>query len=87
MANADPLTNASLVKALQGCLLPIDIKLENISTDNTVLNFCSQADIILLGEASHGTQEFYEIRMAITKELIKQAKVGAIAGLRLEFRG
>ena len=36
-----------------------------------LINLMSNKDFVLLGEASHGTQEFYEIRSDISKELIK----------------
>lgn len=37
------------------------------------------ANFILIGEASHGTREFYETRAEITKQLITQKTVAAVA--------
>jgi erythromycin esterase-like protein len=38
-----------------------------------------QADVVLLGEATHGTQEFYEVRCEITKRLIQDHGFNIIA--------
>ncbi|MGB3783732.1 MAG: erythromycin esterase family protein, partial [Priestia megaterium] len=44
-----------------------------------LINTASRAQYVLLGEASHGTSEFYEIRAAITKELIQHHDFSFIA--------
>lgn len=44
-----------------------------------LINTASRAQYVLLGEASHGTSEFYKIRAAITKELIQHHDFSFIA--------
>ena len=44
-----------------------------------LLNFCGDARVVLLGEASHGTHEFYRERAQITKRLIREKGFTAIA--------
>jgi erythromycin esterase-like protein len=39
----------------------------------------ARASIVLIGEASHGTQEFYEMRAALTRELIEAHGFRAVA--------
>src|SRR5262249_32297028 len=45
---------------------------------DTLLERIGQATIVLLGEATHGTQEFYEIRAQISKLLILEKGFNAI---------
>lgn len=44
-----------------------------------LLEKIGDAQIVLLGEATHGTHEFYEIRAEITKKLIKEKQFNLIA--------
>jgi erythromycin esterase-like protein len=44
-----------------------------------IIAFCRDAEFVLLGEASHGTHEFYRCRAAITKRLILEHGFSAIA--------
>ena len=44
-----------------------------------IVELCGDADFVLLGEASHGTHEFYKHRAEITKRLIREKKFSAIA--------
>jgi erythromycin esterase-like protein len=44
-----------------------------------LLDALSDAQIVLLGEATHGTQEFYDIRATISKRLITEKSFNAIA--------
>ena len=52
---------------------------------NQMLTFChlleaiGDAKIVLLGEASHGTSEFYTVRAKLSKMLIEQKGFSAIA--------
>ena len=48
----------------------ISSKTESIVIENLVRNIPSKTEIVLLGECTHGTKEFYEIRLEITKYLI-----------------
>lgn len=44
-----------------------------------LLEKIGDAQVVLLGEATHGTHEFYEIRAEITKKLIKEKQFNVIA--------
>jgi len=44
-----------------------------------LLNFIGDAPFVLLGEASHGTHEFYRDRALITKRLIREKGFNAVA--------
>ncbi|SFA70061.1 MULTISPECIES: erythromycin esterase family protein [unclassified Bacillus (in: firmicutes)] len=46
---------------------------------NPLIDRMAQSKIVLLGEASHGTSEFYTIRTEITKKLIKEKGFSFIA--------
>ncbi len=43
-----------------------------------LLDLVGDAQVVLIGEASHGTQEFYEQRAAITRRLIAEKGFGAV---------
>ncbi len=44
-----------------------------------IVDFLKDAEIVLLGEATHGTQEFYQARANITRELIAHHGFAAVA--------
>ena len=44
-----------------------------------ILAFCGDAKFVLIGEASHGTHEFYKYRAEITKRLIAEKGFSAVA--------
>jgi erythromycin esterase-like protein len=44
-----------------------------------ILKLTGDADVVLIGEASHGTHEFYRERAAITRRLIEQHGFAAVA--------
>ncbi|MBW4646420.1 MAG: erythromycin esterase family protein [Goleter apudmare HA4340-LM2] len=46
---------------------------------NPLMNLIGDAHFVLIGEASHGTHEFYEQRAEITKRLIQQKGFTAVA--------
>lgn len=57
---------------------------ENISPGESegyikLIDYIGDAQIVLLGEATHGTKQFYDIRAEITKLLITQKNFNAIA--------
>jgi erythromycin esterase-like protein len=52
--------------------------LTGIEDTRAVVDFIGDADIALLGEASHGTHEFYASRANITQQLILQSGFGAV---------
>lgn len=56
------------------------IALKDLSSDyDSLINFIGDAQIVLLGEASHGTQEFYDARAKITQRLIEEKNFNAVA--------
>lgn len=46
---------------------------------DSLLGLASNARVVLLGEATHGTHEFYRIRAEITKRLIRECGFSAVA--------
>src|SRR5205823_4579107 len=44
-----------------------------------ILELIGDARFVLIGEASHGTHEFYRVRAQITKQLISQRGFNAVA--------
>lgn len=46
--------------------------------DDDLLDFVAQGRIVLLGEASHGTHEFYELRANLTRRLIAERGFTAV---------
>jgi erythromycin esterase-like protein len=61
-------------EAIQTTLTP----LTGAEDTRVVVDFIGDADIALLGEASHGTHEFYESRANITRQLILQSGFRAV---------
>lgn len=54
-------------------------KLENTKDLDVVLNEIGNSKYVLLGEASHGTKEYYTWRAEITKRLVKEKGFNVIA--------
>jgi erythromycin esterase-like protein len=46
---------------------------------DTIVQAVGDADVVMLGEASHGTSEFYTIRAELTKRLIQEKQFNFIA--------
>ena len=44
-----------------------------------LVEMCGEASFVLIGEASHGTHEFYKCRAEITKRLIAEKEFSAVA--------
>ena len=56
------------------------VRIEYISeVKEEILTNIGDAEFVLIGEASHGTQEFYKYRAEITKKLIEEKEFSAIA--------
>ncbi|WP_148863721.1 erythromycin esterase family protein [Marinobacter fonticola] len=67
---------ASELDQLQKALIP----LHNCANDyDPLLRMCKNRSLILMGEATHGTHEFYETRVEITKRLILDQGLQAVA--------
>jgi erythromycin esterase-like protein len=69
ISNVLPRAVAEAVNAFTGSLSDLD----------PVIELIGDARIVLLGEASHGTHEFYALRAAITKRLIVEEHFDAVA--------
>lgn len=63
-----------LVSAIQEHANPL-----NDQAFDTILDAIGDARIVLLGEATHGTSEFYKVRAALSKRLIQEKGFSAIA--------
>lgn len=69
------MSDQSTIEALQREALPLN-ELDQLSH---VADQVGDASIVLLGEATHGSREFYRIRAEITKRLITEKGFDAIA--------
>ena len=65
----------TLEEAVKNYALPFESD-EDLST---IIEAIGDAKIVLLGEASHGTSEFYTVRAKLSKMLIEQKGFSAIA--------
>jgi erythromycin esterase-like protein len=70
------LKSDTLVKAIQHSACPLDGTAGNY---DFLMKFIGDASHVLLGEASHGTHEFYRARAEITKLLIREKGFTVIA--------
>ena len=65
-----------LIEQLQRAALPLTGSPDDFTT---LLARVRDAKVVLIGEASHGTHEFYRVRQEITKRLILEAGFTAVA--------
>jgi erythromycin esterase-like protein len=65
---------ASLAHALTPHIQP----LEHPADEDALLHFLAQGRIVMLGEATHGTHEFYALRATLTRRLIVEHGFGAV---------
>lgn len=56
-----------------------ELRAGEVADYDPLLDFIGEARIVLLGEASHGTHEFYHERAQITKKLIEEKGFTAVA--------
>ncbi|MFC4427779.1 erythromycin esterase family protein [Deinococcus navajonensis] len=66
---------AALVAAVRSAALPLS---ELPQSYDPVLRAAAQAKLVLIGEATHGTHEFYRTRAEITKRLITEQGFDAV---------
>jgi erythromycin esterase-like protein/predicted phosphoribosyltransferase len=66
-------TEAAVVRAEA---LPVE---EGVPSDDALFNLVRDAHYVLIGEASHGTHDFYEARARITRRLIEEKGFCAVA--------
>jgi erythromycin esterase-like protein len=69
-------SNASLIDGLRSHLLPLPGEPRDY---DSLLDLIGTAHLALLGEASHGTKEFYRERIRITQRLITEKSFTAVA--------
>lgn len=65
---AEALTAHDLAPALKPAALP----LEGPADSDPLLEQVGDARVVLLGEATHGTHELYELRAELTRRLIEE---------------
>ena len=71
-----PTTLARVTEAIQQAAVPLT---GGTADHDALLDLIGDAPIVLLGEASHGTHEFYHERAEITKRLIAERGFTAVA--------
>jgi erythromycin esterase-like protein len=69
-------TIASVLDTVRDAAHPITGSVDDY---NSLLTFIGNASVVLMGEASHGTREFYSARALITKRLISEKGFSAVA--------
>jgi protein-L-isoaspartate(D-aspartate) O-methyltransferase len=70
-------TDDELTNVIVNCCNPFD-SVETVNLD-PLLDRIGRADIVLIGEASHGTSEFYKLRSRITRDLIVKKNFNFVA--------
>ena|SRR3990167_1227771 len=65
-----------LIQLLNENIVPFNLNHKNILS---IANQIGDARFVLMGEASHGTKEFYDARIALSQYLIKEKGFHAIA--------
>ena len=71
-----PIPDAEAVRAVEAAAHPLHGTPEDF---DPLLDLVGDAPIVLLGEASHGTHDFYRVRAEITKRLIRTRGFRAVA--------
>ncbi|HEX7701795.1 MAG TPA: protein-L-isoaspartate(D-aspartate) O-methyltransferase, partial [Kofleriaceae bacterium] len=78
LLSPSPASQPGLVaKLIHECAEPI-ARIEDVQLDG-LLDRIGNARVVLLGEATHGTSEFYRMRTRITQELITRRGFSAVA--------
>lgn len=67
--------SSSILAAIRATAYP----LTSDSDDRQVLELIADAPLVLLGEATHETPDFYEARARITRKLIEERDFSAVA--------
>lgn len=70
------MADRTLVQAIAGAVRPLK---DGASAWDPLLETIGDARIVLLGEATHGTHEFYNARAEITRRLISERNFDAVA--------
>lgn len=69
-------TDAELIDAVRFAARPLSGAADD---DDALLELIGDAHFVLLGEASHGTHEFYRERARITQRLVAEKGFNAVA--------
>jgi erythromycin esterase-like protein len=64
------------VETIRRCADPLS---GDHSDYDALMERCAKAKIVMLGEATHGTHEFYKARADITKRLVEELRFNAVA--------
>lgn len=70
------MNNKSIIEAIDKAAVPFDIEDPDLEQ---IVKLVGNKRIVLMGEASHGTHEFYELRAKITRKLIEEKGFNAVA--------
>src|SRR3712207_9489716 len=65
-----------LIEAVRRAAIPVDAERPD---PGWLLDLAGDASVVLIGEASHGTHEYYRIRAELTRALIEEAGFIAVA--------
>jgi erythromycin esterase-like protein len=71
-----PSTTDGVIQALGAAIRPLSGGSDDLAP---IIELAKHARYVLIGEASHGTHEFYRIRAEITKRLIREVGFSAVA--------
>ena len=66
----------ALIDQISTAAVPLE---DSVDVADELMDLCRNSDFVLIGEASHGTHEFYKHRAAITKRLIEECNFTAVA--------
>jgi erythromycin esterase-like protein len=70
------MSDSDLIHAIRSCAVPLD---GSAAAFDGLLAMAADCPLVLLGEASHGTHEFYRQRALITRRLIEEHGFNAVA--------
>lgn len=73
------MSDASDLAAIRTAAIVIHSKLDHARAVDALLERIGGKELVLLGEASHGTHEFYALRALVTKRLIRDKGFDAVA--------
>lgn len=67
------------IKEVRGAAIPLHFDSASAGGYDPLINAMDEARIVLIGEASYGTHEFYRERARITRRLIEELGFSAVA--------
>lgn len=71
--------SAGNVGEITSLLCKVSVPLENMNDLDTLMEYIGDAKYVMLGEASHGTHEYYTWRMMITQRLLREKGFSFVA--------